>query len=64
MAYYNVCPYCKACLDPGEKCDCREPAKKRMEYFENHLEEIRETGQIAFKWYTDGVDGMKKDKDI
>ena len=22
MAYYNQCPYCKANLDPGEKCDC------------------------------------------
>lgn len=24
MAFYNVCPYCGANLDPGERCDCRE----------------------------------------
>ena len=23
MPYYNVCPYCNANLDPGEKCDCQ-----------------------------------------
>lgn len=23
MAYYKVCPYCGANLDPGEICDCR-----------------------------------------
>lgn len=22
MAYYRVCPYCGAALDPGELCDC------------------------------------------
>lgn len=21
--YYNICPYCRARLDPGERCDCR-----------------------------------------
>lgn len=24
MPYYNVCPYCGAHLDPGERCTCRE----------------------------------------
>lgn len=24
MAYYITCPFCKANLDPGETCDCRE----------------------------------------
>lgn len=24
MNYYNVCPYCGAHLDPGERCDCIE----------------------------------------
>lgn len=24
MSYYNVCPYCGAHLDPGERCTCRE----------------------------------------
>lgn len=60
MAYYNICPYCKAYLDPGEKCDCREPAKKRMEYFESHLKESKETGQIAFSWDANEADGMEK----
>ncbi len=23
----NICPYCGAHLDPGEKCDCREDDK-------------------------------------
>ena len=22
MAYYNICPDCKARIDPGEHCDC------------------------------------------
>lgn len=26
MAYFRTCPYCKANLDPGEVCDCRENA--------------------------------------
>ena len=21
---YRICPYCKARLDPGERCDCRD----------------------------------------
>lgn len=28
MAYYNVCPDCGGCLDPGEKCNCREEREK------------------------------------
>lgn len=24
MSYCNECPYCKANLDPGEHCTCRE----------------------------------------
>ena len=24
MAYYNECPHCGACLDPGERCDCEQ----------------------------------------
>lgn len=23
MSYYHTCPYCKANLDPGEQCDCK-----------------------------------------
>lgn len=29
MAYYKICPYCEARLDPGEKCDCRESLMQR-----------------------------------
>lgn len=31
MAYFKICPYCGASLDPNEKCDCQEikEAKKR-----------------------------------
>lgn len=29
MAYYRECPTCGAHLDPGERCDCAEKAKKR-----------------------------------
>lgn len=29
MAYYKVCPYCGANLDPGEICDCRESLMQR-----------------------------------
>ena len=26
--YYNVCPYCGANLDPGERCDCTAMPEK------------------------------------
>lgn len=26
MTYYRKCPSCGACLDPGERCDCKEEA--------------------------------------
>lgn len=25
MSYYVTCPFCDAHLDPGERCDCRNP---------------------------------------
>lgn len=28
MAYYKVCSFCGAHLDPGEKCDCRRAIKE------------------------------------
>lgn len=27
---YNICPYCGANLDPGEKCDCREEDEEEI----------------------------------
>lgn len=26
MAFYRVCPFCGACLDPGEICECKKEA--------------------------------------
>lgn len=23
--YFHTCPWCGAALDPGERCDCRDP---------------------------------------
>lgn len=59
MAYYNTCPECGAHLDPGEKCTCREPARKRTEYFENHLKVAPGTGQIAFRFESDVAGNME-----
>lgn len=27
-AYYQLCPYCGAALDPGEMCDCGENSSR------------------------------------
>lgn len=29
--YYHICPYCGAALDPGERCDCQDPAQEQKE---------------------------------
>lgn len=28
MAYFNECPRCGACLDPGEECECAQKRKR------------------------------------
>jgi hypothetical protein len=28
--YYNICEYCGAYLDSGERCDCKESMKLRQ----------------------------------
>lgn len=33
--YYVECPYCGAHLDPGEKCECQNQTKKRVDENEN-----------------------------
>lgn len=48
MAYYKICPRCGAHLDPGEPCDCEDEKKKREEFFEENLQVVPETGQMAF----------------
>ena len=30
MAFYNVCPFCGAHLDPGERCDCKEQQNEQQ----------------------------------
>lgn len=30
MAYYRICPWCGAHLDPGERCDCGEGRWERI----------------------------------
>lgn len=38
MAFYNVCPYCGANLDPGERCDCKEQQNERPKTAEKEKE--------------------------
>lgn len=39
MAFYNVCPYCGANLDPGERCDCKEQQGERQQAAEKAKED-------------------------
>ena len=48
MAFYKICPDCGASLDPGEKCDCREEAEKKQEFFSQHLKMEPGARQLAF----------------
>lgn len=38
MAFYNVCPYCGANLDPGERCDCKEQQSEQQKAAEKEKE--------------------------
>lgn len=38
MAFYNICPYCGANLDPGEQCDCKEQQSERQQAAEKEKE--------------------------
>ncbi len=48
MAYYTVCPCCGANLDPGEKCDCMDARAGLEEFFREHMETEKDSGQLAF----------------
>lgn len=37
-SYFDTCPYCKAHLDPGERCDC-EDAQPVLEKTESEKEQ-------------------------
>lgn len=39
MAFYNVCPYCGAHLDPGERCDCKDQQDERPPAIKNEKED-------------------------
>lgn len=45
---YYECPFCRAHLDPGERCDCQDEKKKREAFFEENLKVTPGTGQMAF----------------
>jgi hypothetical protein len=48
MAYFNVCPDCGCNLDPGEKCDCKNEARRQQEFFSKYLKAEPKVGQLAF----------------
>ena len=44
MAYFEVCPFCGANLDPGERCDCgkdKETLKKIVVNAEKYAKEVK-----------------------
>lgn len=47
MSYYRECPYCRAALDPGEKCTCRKESEQLVRKFEL-LTTVNKDGQIKF----------------
>ena len=50
MAFYNICPQCRAHLDPGEKCDCEMEDEKEKKEREQMLVVEKGTNQLAFRW--------------
>ncbi len=46
--YYNVCEYCGANLDPGERCDCQDRKKKQEEFLLRMINPGSD-GQMAMK---------------
>lgn len=50
MAFYKICPKCKAHLDPGEHCDCEEEEKRKKEYAEKLFKKEPGSNQFTFNW--------------
>lgn len=50
MAYYSVCPICGCSLDPGEKCDCEEQARKERAERRSLFQRDPKTGQMKMVW--------------
>lgn len=44
--YYNECPRCGACLDPGERCDCEDERRRQTELIMSMLRENKENHQM------------------
>jgi len=38
---YNICPYCGANLDPGERCDCQDENEEDILQIIEHDEESK-----------------------
>lgn len=52
--YRYQCEKCGAYLDPGERCDCEEEAKREKECFENLYQSEAGSGQFTFNWSLEG----------
>ncbi len=50
MAYYRICPHCGGSLDPGEKCDCEEQARKERAERHSLFQKDPKTGQMKIVW--------------
>ncbi|MCI8889244.1 MAG: hypothetical protein HFG70_14345 [Hungatella sp.] len=50
MAYYKICPKCKAHLDPEEHCTCEEEAKREAERVKRLFKKEPGSNQITFNW--------------
>lgn len=47
MGYSKECPYCKANLDPGEHCNCREEKAKEKNQPVKITYQIREKQNVG-----------------
>lgn len=43
--YYNECPQCGACLDPGEHCDCEEERQRQTQRIMSMIRENKNNNQ-------------------
>ena len=53
MAFYKICPKCKAHLDPGEHCDCEEEEKRKEERAEKLFRKELGSNQLTFNWVSE-----------
>lgn len=53
VAFYKICPKCKAHLDPGEHCDCEEEEKRKEERAEKLFREEPGSNQLTFNWVSE-----------